>query len=51
MRVQRGDVVLAVKCEHLVTVATADINRVIGGLPPAMMAQVDTCLKVALAIP
>ena len=41
----------AVKCEHLVTVATADINRVIGSLSLATMTRIDACLKAALAIP
>jgi mRNA interferase MazF len=41
----------AVKCEHLVTVAMADINRVIGKLPPAAMTRIESCLKAALAIP
>ena len=40
----------AVKCEHLVTVSIADISRVIGSLTPAAMAQVEGCLKAALAI-
>jgi mRNA interferase MazF len=41
----------AVKCEHLVTVSMADISRVIGGLPPGTMTQIEGCLKAALAIP
>jgi len=41
----------AVKCEHLDTVATDDIVRVIGSLPAATMTQVESCLKAALAIP
>jgi mRNA-degrading endonuclease toxin of MazEF toxin-antitoxin module len=41
----------AVKCEHLVTVSTEDINRVIGMLPPATMTRNEACLKAALAIP
>ncbi len=41
----------AVKCEHLVTVATADISRVIGSLPTGTMTQLEVCLKAALAIP
>ena len=40
----------AVKCEHLVTVCIADISRVIGSLTPAAMAQIEGCLKAALAI-
>jgi mRNA interferase MazF len=40
----------AVKCEHLVTVSMADINRVIGSLPPATMRRIEGCLKAALAI-
>jgi mRNA interferase MazF len=40
----------AVKCEHLVTVALSDISRVIGSLPSALMAQIEGCLKAALAI-
>jgi mRNA interferase MazF len=40
----------AVKCEHLVTVSIADISRVIGSLTPAAMAQLEGCLKAALAI-
>jgi mRNA interferase MazF len=41
----------AIKCEHLATVSIADIIRVIGNLPPTTMAQVERCLKAALAIP
>jgi mRNA interferase MazF len=40
----------AVKCEHLDTVSTADISRIIGSLPPSTMAQIEGCLKAALAI-
>jgi mRNA interferase MazF len=40
----------AVKCEHLVTVSIAVISRVIGSLTPAAMAQIEGCLKAALAI-
>jgi mRNA interferase MazF len=39
-----------VKCERLVTVSIADISRVIGSLTPAAMAQIEGCLKAALAI-
>jgi mRNA interferase MazF len=41
----------AVKCEHLATVSVADINRVIGSLPPATLNLIDGCLKAALALP
>jgi mRNA-degrading endonuclease toxin of MazEF toxin-antitoxin module len=40
----------AIKREHLVTVATADINRVIGTLPPATMTRIDACLRASLAL-
>lgn len=41
----------AVKCEHLATLERSLILRVIGRLPPLLMAQVDTCLKAALGLP
>lgn len=41
----------AVKCEHLATLERNLIIRVIGSLPPSLMAQVDTCLKAAMALP
>ena len=41
----------AVKCEHLATVAIADVSRIIGSLTPAAMTQIEGCLKAALAIP
>jgi mRNA-degrading endonuclease toxin of MazEF toxin-antitoxin module len=40
----------AIKCEHLDAVLQADIFRIIGSLPSAAMAQVDDCLKAALAL-
>jgi mRNA interferase MazF len=41
----------AVKCEHLATLEQGLIIRVIGHLPPSLMAQVDACLKAAMALP
>jgi mRNA interferase MazF len=41
----------AVKCEHLATLDLNLIRRVIGTLPPAIMTQIDTCLKAALGLP
>ena len=41
----------AVKCEYLATLDQQLILRVVGRLTPAMMAQVDLCLKAALALP
>ena len=39
-----------VKCEHLDTVDQRDIFRVIGQFSPAMLAQLETCLKAALEL-
>ena len=41
----------AVVCTSLFTVAQTKIRRAIGTLPPALMAKVDECLKVALQLP
>jgi mRNA interferase MazF len=40
-----------VNCNTLTTVRQGDVLRVLGDLSPAMMARIDQCLKVALAIP
>ncbi|HUY87314.1 MAG TPA: type II toxin-antitoxin system PemK/MazF family toxin [Pirellulales bacterium] len=40
----------AVKCEHLITLHQRLINRVIGRLSPAMMQQIDDCLKASLGL-
>jgi mRNA interferase MazF len=39
-----------VKCSNLFTVAQADIRHVIGSLPQAMMGELESCLKAALAL-
>ena len=39
-----------VKCEHLDTVDQRDIVRVIGRFSPAMLAQLEGCIKAALEI-
>jgi mRNA interferase MazF len=41
----------AVKCEHLITIEQTLILRTIGQLSPALMRQIDACLKVALELP
>jgi mRNA interferase MazF len=41
----------AVRCERLHSIPQADMRRVIGRLSPALMAQIDDCLKSALGIP
>jgi len=41
----------AVRCERLHSVPQADVRRVIGKLPDALMRQIDDCLKAALGIP
>jgi mRNA interferase MazF len=41
----------AVKCEYLATLDKQLILRVVGRLTPAMMSQVDICLKAALGLP
>ena len=38
----------AVKCEHLITLHRRFVERVIGHLPPEVMAEVDQCLKESL---
>jgi mRNA interferase MazF len=40
-----------VSCENILTVVQADILRVIGHLPAAIMQRVDQALKVSLALP
>jgi mRNA interferase MazF len=40
-----------VKCGHLLTIAQAGVLRSIGSLPHTSMQSINTCLKVALAIP
>ncbi len=39
-----------VKCCNLVTVAQADIQRVIGRISQAMVSELENCLKAALEI-
>lgn len=41
----------AVRCERLHSIAQADVRRVIGHLPNALMAQINDCLKAALGLP
>jgi mRNA-degrading endonuclease toxin of MazEF toxin-antitoxin module len=41
----------AVRCERLHTVLQADLLKTIGCLPPALMLQIDDCLKASLGIP
>jgi mRNA-degrading endonuclease toxin of MazEF toxin-antitoxin module len=41
----------AVRCERLQSIVQADVRRVIGHLPDAMMKQIDQCLQAALGIP
>jgi mRNA interferase MazF len=40
----------AVKCEHLITIDQKLVRRTIGTLSPAMMLQIDACLKAALEL-
>lgn len=40
----------AIKCEHLITLHQPFVKRVIGRLPPPVMQQVDSCLKVSLGL-
>jgi mRNA interferase MazF len=40
-----------VNCSQLLTVERSRILYVIGSLPPAIMQQIDECLKAALGIP
>jgi mRNA interferase MazF len=40
----------AIKCEHLITLHQRFVKRVIGRLTPAVMRQVDSCLKVSLGL-
>ncbi|MBY0229025.1 MAG: type II toxin-antitoxin system PemK/MazF family toxin [Gemmataceae bacterium] len=40
-----------VSCLNLVTVYKRDIDQVLGVLSPALLARLDGCLKVALALP
>lgn len=39
-----------VKCEHLMTVHKRLVDRVIGHLSPALMQQVEECLRVSLEL-
>lgn len=41
----------AISCVNIATIDQSLIQRTIGSLPAAVMARVDACLKVALAIP
>jgi mRNA interferase MazF len=43
--------VSAVNCTNLFTVAQTKVRRVIGSLPPSLMAKVDDCLRAALELP
>ena len=45
---QRNSVV---SCENLITTRQSDISITLGHLPFALMQQVDTALKVSLALP
>jgi mRNA interferase MazF len=40
-----------VSCVNVVTVHESRITRVIGSLPPATMADINNCLRAALALP
>ncbi len=42
--------VSVVRCERLHAIPQADVRRVIGRLPDALMQKVDGCLKSALGI-
>ncbi len=41
----------AVRCERLHSIPQADVRRVIGHLPDALMAKINDCLKAALGLP
>jgi mRNA interferase MazF len=41
----------AVRCERLHSIPQADVRRVIGHLPDALMHQIEDCLKAALGLP
>jgi mRNA interferase MazF len=41
----------AVRCERLHSIAQGDIRRVIGHLSPALLLQINDCLRAALALP
>jgi mRNA interferase MazF len=40
-----------VNCVNLFTVEQAKVLRTVGTLPPALMQQIDACLKTALGLP
>jgi mRNA interferase MazF len=40
-----------VKCEHLITLHTTLLTRVIGRMPAGLMRRVDACLKESLELP
>jgi mRNA-degrading endonuclease toxin of MazEF toxin-antitoxin module len=40
----------SVRCERLHSIPQADVRRAIGRLTPALMLQIDDCLKEALGI-
>jgi mRNA interferase MazF len=40
----------AVRCERLHSIPQADVRRVIGHLPDALMRRIDDCLKTALGM-
>lgn len=39
-----------VKCEHLATIDSRDVQRVIGSLSPTLLTHLDACLRSALDI-
>jgi mRNA-degrading endonuclease toxin of MazEF toxin-antitoxin module len=39
-----------VSCNNLATIEQSLIEKVIGSLPPELMAKVDECLKTALGL-
>jgi mRNA interferase MazF len=41
----------AVVCTNLFTVSQTKVRRIIGSLPPSLMAKVDDCLRAALGLP
>jgi mRNA interferase MazF len=41
----------AVVCTNLFTVSQAKVRRIIGSLPPALVAKLDDCLRSALGLP
>ena len=41
----------AVRCERLHSIPQADVRKIIGKLPNALMQQINDCLKAALDLP